>query len=174
MINAPVVWLTGLPGSGKSTLAKFLKEKLRENGYEVEVLESDAVRKEIIPKSAYSQEEREVFYRTLYYLAKKLSEHGVVALIDATANKRCWRERARKEIPFFIEVYVKCSLSTCEKRDPKGIYKKGKEGIYQYVPGLQVPYEEPKNPEIVIDTERLDLEGSKKKVWEEIKKYLKV
>jgi adenylylsulfate kinase len=169
--DVPVVWLTGLPGSGKSTLAQFLKKKLLEEGYRVEVLESDAVRKEIIPHSTYSEKEREVFYHVLIYMAKKFSEHQILTLVDATANKRIWREKARKEIPFFIEVYVKCSLSTCEKRDPKGIYKKGREGVYQSVPGLHVPYEEPRNPNIVIDTEKLTLKEAQEKLWEEIKKH---
>jgi adenylylsulfate kinase len=167
--DVPVVWLTGLPGSGKSTLAQFLRKKLLEEGHRVEVLESDAVRREIIPHSTYSEKEREVFYHVLIYMAKKFSEHQILTLVDATANKRIWREKARKEIPFFIEVYVKCSLSTCEKRDPKGIYKKGREGIYQSVPGLHVPYEEPRNPDIVIDTEKLSLKEAQEKLWEGIK-----
>ncbi len=171
MSDVPVVWLTGLPGSGKSTLAQFLKKKLLEEGYKVEVLESDAVRREIIPHSTYAEKEREVFYRVLTYMAKKFSEHQILTLVDATANKRIWREKAREEIPFFIEVYVKCSLSTCEERDPKGIYKKGREGIYQSVPGLQVPYEEPRNPDIVIDTENLSLKEAQEKLWKEIEKF---
>ncbi len=152
-----VIWLTGIPASGKSTIARKLADKLREKGLKVEILESDEVRKVLTPRPAYTDEERDWFYGVvLIWLAKLLYKHGVCVVIDATAHKRAYREKARQEFgKNFIEVYVKCSIETAMKRDPKGLYKAALEGKIRTLPGLQVPYEESPNPDVVVDTERM-------------------
>ncbi|MDA8431922.1 MAG: adenylyl-sulfate kinase [Nitrospiraceae bacterium] len=151
------IWITGLPGSGKSTVADAFKE-----GHpEFLVLRMDEMRKVVTPAPSYSDAERELLYRSLVFLAKKLSEAGHDVVIDATGNIRRWRKLARELIPGFIEVYLKCGLETCRAREaqrlnthgaPKDIYAKGEQGAP--VPGVNAPYEEPLSPELAIDVER--------------------
>ncbi len=154
------IWITGLPGSGKSTVAEeFIKAY---PGFMI--LRMDAFRKFVTPEPAYTDTERNLVYRALIYFAKVLTGIGYNVIIDATGNRRLWRELARKEISKFIEVYLRCPLEICADREkkrletkdaPKDIYKKGKEGWP--VPGISVPYEEPLNPEIIADTDKESL-----------------
>ena len=150
------VWLTGLPASGKSTVARALASELAVNGVRAAVLESDAVRREITPNADYGEAERDAFYATLAYLARVLVSHGVPVIVDATANRRTYRDRARAAIPRFLEAYVRCPLAVCQARDPKGIYRRGADGTAQNVPGVSAMYEPPLMPEVVIDGERDD------------------
>jgi adenylylsulfate kinase len=150
------VWLTGLPASGKSTVARALAADLAGRGIRAAVLESDAVRRETTPRPKYDDAERDTFYATLAYLARTLVLHGVPVIIDATANRRSFRDRARASIPRFLEVHVRCPIAVCQARDPKGIYRRGTEGTAQDVPGVSAPYEPPLLPEVVVDGERDD------------------
>jgi len=153
-MDGTAVWITGLPGSGKSSLADALK-KIRGDFI---ILRMDELRKIVTPEPAYSESERDMVYRSLVYLAKKLTETGQNVIIDATGNMRKWRELARSLIPRYIEVYLKCPVEECmsrgrSRRDrrgaPKDIYLKGETGWP--VPGVNAPYEEPLSPEIVIE-----------------------
>jgi adenylylsulfate kinase len=148
------VWLTGLPSSGKSTLAAALSTLLAARGVDAAVLESDALRQVLTPNPVYSEEERDGFYRAMAYIGKLLVEHGVPVIFDATANCRAYRDRARREIARFLEVYVDCPLSVCIARDAKGIYKRGQEGATTTVPGLQAAYEPPEQPDLVVRGDR--------------------
>ena len=145
------VWLTGLPASGKSTIARELVRELAARGVRARVLESDAVRREITPRATYGLSERDMFYASLSFAARLLTEHGVPVIVDATANRRAYRDRSRAEIPRFVEVYVRCPLSVCRQRDPKGIYRRGAKGTAPNVPGLSAPYERPLRPEVTVD-----------------------
>ncbi|MBS1112234.1 MAG: Adenylylsulfate kinase [Nitrospirae bacterium] len=151
-----VIWITGLPGSGKSTIALALKE----SGIDAVILQSDEIRKYMTPEPDYSDKEREYVYRAVVFTAMTLHKLRHNVIIDATGNRRSWRELARKSIPNFYEIYLKCSAKVCAEREreriethgaPKNIYEKGKEG--QPVPGINVPYELPESPEIIINTE---------------------
>jgi len=144
------IWITGLPASGKSTLARALKAELGARGVEVAVLESDALRKVVSDHPQYGEEERDGFYRLMAYIGALLVAHGVPVVFDATANLRWYRDRARQQIPRFLEVYVECSLETCIARDPKGIYRQAREGAATSVPGVQAAYEPPQAPEVVV------------------------
>ena len=150
------VWITGLPASGKSTVARALAAELDGKGIRAALLESDAVRREITPRPKYDDTEREAFYATLAYLARVLVLHGVHVIVDATANRRAYRDRAREAIPRFLEVHVRCPLAVCQARDPKGIYRRGVAGTALNVPGVSAPYEPPLAPEVVVDGERDD------------------
>jgi len=158
------VWLTGLPGSGKTTIARELKNILKKHAICAQIVSSDVLRKFVTPNPKYTEEERELVYRAIVFTSKLLTESGVNVIIDATGNRRRFRELARKEIQNFAEAYVKCPLKVCMEREskridkyaPRDIYKKGLEGKSPTVPGLGAPYEEPVNPEIVIDSERLN------------------
>ncbi|KAF0144611.1 MAG: adenylylsulfate kinase [Nitrospirae bacterium] len=166
------LWITGLPGSGKSTLADEIKKAYP--GFIV--LRMDEFRKIVTPKPAYSDEERDIVYRALVYLAKLMTENGHDVIIDATGNLRKWRTLARRLIQKYGEIYLKCSLEVCVKREkkrivtrkaPKGIYKKGAKGWP--VPGLRAPYEEPEKPELVIETDKVSLKESVRLIKELMK-----
>ncbi len=162
-----VLWITGLSGSGKSVIADALKG----NFPDFIILRMDDLRKIVTPEPSYSEGEREIVYRAIVYMAKMLSELGHNVIIDATANRRRWRELARELIKNFVEIYLRCPLDICQQREksrinthfaPKDIYKKGIDG--SPVPGITVPYEEPLNPELILDTDRLAIEEAVAKV----------
>lgn len=153
-----VVWITGLPGSGKSTVAQELKGRVPD----AVILRMDELRTVVTPEPTYSDAERECVYRALVFMAKLLHELGHNVIIDATGNRRSWRGLARSMIPDFFEVYLRCPIEICMRREqervdthdaPRQIYKKGQQGWP--VPGVKVPYEEPEHAEVVIDTERV-------------------
>ena len=164
------VWVTGLPASGKSTMTAALIEKLKALGVNVAVLESDVLRKTFTPKPRYDEEEREIFYRSMLYVGQLLTQHRVSVIFDATANRRAYRAAARAVIPHFLEVFLDSPLSICMARDPKGIYKKGREGAASTVPGLQSRYEPPENPELVIQGGEETPESGAQKVIEALLK----
>jgi len=126
-------------------------------GIKVQVLESDELRRVLTPKPKYTEEERDWFYGVMAWIGWLLVRNGVNVIFDATANKRAYRERARRLIGpgRFMEVYVRCPLEVCMARDVKGIYKLALEGKASTVPGLQVPYEEPLRPDVVVDTSEM-------------------
>jgi len=164
------IWLTGLPASGKTTIANELKKNLNKMNINAQILDSDELRKILTPKPTYSLEERDWFYSVLVYIAKLLYENDVNVIIAATGNKRAYRDLARKEIKNFIEIYVKCDLEICMKRDKKGIYELAKKGLTSTVPGIQDPYEEPLNPDLILDTTMLNPEECTRLIIEFLEK----
>src|SRR3990172_335407 len=151
MKNGFVVWLTGLPGSGKTTIARELEPKLREMGWPVEVLDGDEIRQNLSKGLGFSREDRETHLKRVTYVAKLLSRNGVAVIAAFISPYWSIREYVRKETTNFLEVYVKCSVETCAQRDPKGLYKKADSGEIKNLTGPQDVYEEPLNPDIVID-----------------------
>jgi len=166
------IWITGLPASGKSTIAKALTKKLAEQGVKVQILESDELRRVLTPKPSYTEEERDNFYRALTYIGRLLVNNGVNVIFDATANKRKYRDEARKHIKRFLLVYAKCPLKVCMERDPKGIYKAALEGRATTVPGLQVEYEEPEEAEVVVETDKEQPEEAVAKILRRARELL--
>ncbi len=173
------IWITGLPGSGKSTIARKLKQKLDYLNVKSYIISSDALRKIATPKPKYTEEEREIIYGALVYAAKVLVENGINVIIDATGNRRRYREKARNTINRFMEVYLKCPLSICIERErkrletymaPRRIYEKAFTGESKTVPGIGAPYEEPINPEVVIETDRVGPDEAAEIILREIKK----
>lgn len=153
------VWITGLPGSGKTTIAREVANRLKDR--KLKVLQLDEIRAVVTPHPRYTEEERDIVYSFLAYTAKVLTECGINVIIDATANRKRYRQLARTLIPRFAEVYVSCSLETCMQREagrraefaPKEIYMKAKtQGAA--VPGVNVDYEATEHPEVIIDSER--------------------
>jgi adenylylsulfate kinase len=168
-----VIWITGLPGSGKSTVA----DEIKKYHPEFVILRMDELRKVVTPEPTYSDSERDIVYRALIYLAKEIAELGHNVIIDATGNLRKWRQLARHLIPGYGEVYLKCPIELCVEREqrrtvtheaPRNIYKKGAAGWP--VPGTVVPYEEPVNPEITINTDKTSLEEMVSAVEKEMAK----
>ena len=161
--------MTGLPGSGKSTIAKLLKEKFEnEHGRFVEVLDGDEIRKGLSKDLGLSKEDREEHNRRVSYLAKVLSRNGVISIVALISPYKVSRDSARELIgrEKFAEVYIRASLATCEKRDPKGLYAKARRGEITNMTGIQDPYEVPASPEIVVETENVPPEVSASQVVE--------
>jgi adenylylsulfate kinase len=163
--EAFAVWVTGLPASGKSTIVTALTAQLTSRGVDVAVLESDALRQIFTPNPHYDEDERDTFYRQMVYVGALLTRHGVPVIFDATANRRIYRDRARQQIPKFLEVYVDCPLETCMARDPKGIYRKARESAANTVPGLQATYEPPGEPDLVVHADRETPEAAAKRAF---------
>ncbi len=158
-----VVWFTGLPCSGKTTIAKKLMEILQEKGKDVELLDGDTVR-DYIRNKDFSKEGRNKHLRYIALMAKLLAERGVIVLCSFVSPYRENRDFARSICKNFIEVYVKASLDTCIQRDVKGMYKKALNGEIKGFTGIDDPYEEPENPEIVVETDKESVEESVEKV----------
>ena len=168
--QAFAIWITGLPASGKSTIVSALRPQLETLGLIVEILESDAVRKILTPRPTYSQAERDLVYRALAFTGQRLVAHGVTVIFDATASVQAYRDYARREISRFAEVAVDCPLEVCMQRDRKGTYQRGQRGESSTVPGMQVPYESPVNPELRIDTTVVQAADAASRIVELVKK----
>jgi len=163
-----VVWITGLPGSGKTTIARKLEAELKSRGLKVEVFDGDEVRKNLSAELGFSRRDREIHNRRVIYVCKLLARNGVNSIVSLISPYRNVREYARKELPKFVEVYCKCSLEECMRRDPKGLYRKALAGEIANMTGIQDPYEEPTNPEVTIDTEHDPIEHNVEKILEKL------
>ncbi len=170
-----VVWLTGLPGSGKTTIAKKTAEVLRERGYRVEVLDGDEVRRWLSPEAGFTREDRERHLRRVAYVARLLARNGVVVLCSFVSPyrkiRREIREIVEKDAPF-VEIFVKCSVEECIRRDPKGLYKRALRGEIKHMTGISDPYEPPETPELVLDTEKDSVEKNVQMLLDLLDKYL--
>jgi adenylyl-sulfate kinase len=159
-----VVWLTGLPGSGKTTIARGLERELKVRGLKFEVFDGDEVRKSLSKGLGFSKEDRDTHNKRVIYVCKLLTRNGVNAVVSLISPYRSTRAYAREQLPRFVEVYLKCSVEECIRRDPKGLYKKALAGEIDNMTGIQDPYEEPLNPEVVLDTEHDSSEYNIQKV----------
>jgi adenylylsulfate kinase len=172
-----VTWFTGLPGCGKTTIAKLVKAYLLEKGVDVKILQLDEIRKVITPQPKYTDEERDIVYASLAYMAKLLAEARHNVIVDATANRRRYRDLARKLVPAFAEVYIRADIDTCMVREAQRKAEFAPRDIYERavrekapVPGINVDYEEPLAPEIVVDSARTSPDQSARFVAERIEK----
>ncbi len=161
-----VLWLTGLSGCGKSTVATELEKTLFEMGTNVFILDGDNVRHGLNGDLGFSPEDREENIRRIGEVAHLFAEAGVIAITSFISPYRKDRDRARNlnEKGDFIEVHVTAPLSICEERDPKGLYKKARNGTIPEFTGISAPYEEPGNPEITIETDKLNVQQSVDKI----------
>jgi len=159
-----VVWLTGLPGSGKTTIARELERELKVRGLKFEVFDGDEVRKNLSKGLGFSKEDRDTHNKRVIYVCKLLTRNRVNAVVSLISPYRSTRAYAREQLPKFVEVYLKCSVEECIRRDPKGLYKKALAGEISNMTGIQDPYEEPVNPEVVLDTEHDSSEHNIQKV----------
>ena len=169
-MKAPVIWLTGIPGSGKTTLALELKKYYEQKGLPVDILDGDEIRKTLSKDLGFSPEDRKEHNRRVICVAQILAKNGVTTIIPLISPYRDTRNFARKEIQNFVEVWVKASVDECIKRDPKGLYKKALAGEIKNLTGLQAPYEEPQNAELVLETEKHTVEESVNLIVSTLKK----
>ena len=159
-----ILWFTGLSGSGKTTISKALALELKERGCKVEILDGDVIRTNLSKGLGFSKEDRDTNILRIGFVANLLSRNGVVAITAAISPYRAIRDEVRAIEPNFVEIYVKASLEVCESRDVKGLYAKARAGEIKGFTGIDDPYEEPLNPEIICDTDRESVADSVKTV----------
>lgn len=161
------VWLTGWSGAGKTTIAMGLEEELKKRNCEhVQRLDGDIVREVLCSDLGFSKEDRNENIKRATFVAELLSRNGVATLVSFISPYRDLREHARNKCNNFIEVYVKCDRDTLIKRDVKGLYKKALGNEISDFTGISAPYEEPLNPELVLDTSEEEIAESIGKVIE--------
>ena len=157
-----IMWFTGLSAAGKSTLANALNKEFHDMHIHGYVLDGDNIRHGLNKDLGFSPEDRKENIRRIGEVAKLFVDGGMVALTAFISPYREDRQQVRELVKEdeFIEVFVKCDLTVCEERDPKGIYKKAREGKIKQFTGISAPYEEPEKAEIIIDTVKYTVEES--------------
>lgn len=153
-----VLWFTGLSGAGKTTTARELAQQLKSRGCRVEMLDGDELRETICKGLGFSKEDRMENIRRIVYVSKLLARNGIFVLVSAITPYREMREYARAEIDQYVEIFVDCPLSECERRDVKGLYARARRQEIQRFTGISDPYETPVQPEITINTATQSIE----------------
>ena len=157
-----ILWFTGLPGSGKSTLAIELESQLFQEGTQVYVLDGDNIRQGLSSDLGFSPTDRTENIRRIGEVGTLFADAGFIVITAFISPYRKDRELARQVAgDFFNEIYIKADVTTCEKRDPKGHYKLARTGKIQQFTGVSAPYEEPNNPEMIVDTNNQSVEQCK-------------
>ncbi|KAF1681082.1 adenylyl-sulfate kinase [Bacillus mexicanus] len=172
--KSSILWLTGLSGSGKSTIANAAARELFEQGYQVIVLDGDNIRHGLNKDLGFSDEDRKENIRRIGEVAKLFVQQGTIVITAFISPFREDREQVRQLVAAgeFNEIYIKCDLDICEQRDPKGLYKKARNGEIPFFTGIDSPYEEPKAPELVLDSGQQDREACKNQLIEFVKQKL--
>jgi len=160
--RSALLWFTGLSGSGKSTLAHAVEARLFKMGVRSYVLDGDNIRTALNKDLGLGPEDRKENIRRIAEVAKLMVDAGILVFAAFIAPYRESRQFVRElmeKLPYY-ECYVKCSLETCESRDPKNLYKRARAGEIKNMTGIGSPYEEPETPDLIIETDRLSLEQS--------------
>jgi len=168
--NGLVIWFTGLSGSGKSTIASGVEKELVARKIAEYWLDGDSLRCGLNSDLGFSEQDRNENIRRFAEVAALFKDAGIIVLVSAISPFKEMRDFARIKVggSGLIEVYVKAELTTCVKRDTKGLYKKARTGEIANFTGISSPYEEPENPDLVIDTDALTIEESVRLVLKEI------
>ena len=161
-----VIWFTGLPSSGKSTLANEVEKRLISTGIRTYILDGDNVRTGLCKDLGFSEEDRAENIRRIGEVSKLFVDAGCIVLSAFVSPYRRDRDAVRDlvEDGEFVEVFVKCPVEVCEERDVKGLYKKAREGVIKGFTGIDDPYEEPLNAEIIIETDNMSLEDGVERI----------
>ncbi|AFZ21095.1 adenylyl-sulfate kinase [Allocoleopsis franciscana] len=165
------LWFTGLSGSGKTTIAKAVEHELKARHCKVEMLDGDIVRTNLSKGLTFSKQDRDINVRRIGFVANLLSRNGVVAITAAISPYRAIRNEIREMTQSFMEVYVNAPLEVCESRDVKGLYALARSGEIKNFTGIDDPYEEPLNPEVICYTAKESIEESVGKVIAELERY---
>ena len=162
--NGFTIWFTGLPCSGKSTISEILAETIRGERGMVEILDGDVIRTNLSKGLGFSREDRETNLKRIAFVCALLSRNGVPNIAAAISPFQNCREYARESIGNYVEVYTRCSLETCIERDVKGMYKKALAGEIKGFTGVDDPFDDPENPEVICDTDQETPEESTAKI----------
>ncbi|TFG30108.1 adenylyl-sulfate kinase [Candidatus Thorarchaeota archaeon] len=157
------IWLTGLSGSGKTTIAQKLAEILKPTRY-IELMDGDEIRKGLSRDLGFSKEDRNEHNKRVIFCSKLLSRNGVIVVVALISPYRETRAYAKETIPNTIEVFVKAPLEVCMTRDPKGLYQKALAGEIKNFTGIDDPYEEPLEPDLIVETDKETVEESVTKI----------
>jgi adenylylsulfate kinase len=170
--RSAILWFTGLSGSGKSTLAHAVEDRLHRRGCRCFVLDGDNVRHGLCGDLAFSVPDRQENIRRIGEVAKLFMEAGTIVLTAFISPYRADRRRARAlvEKGDFLEIYCNALIDVCEARDVKGIYKKARAGQIAEFTGISSPYEVPEQPDLIVETGRLDLDECVSQVMEELER----
>lgn len=171
--KSAVIWFTGLSGSGKSTISVELEKALFNNQIHTYRLDGDNVRHGLNRNLGFSPEDRKENIRRIGEVSKLMVDAGLITVTAFISPYKSDREAVRQllDTDDFIEVYTQCSLSECENRDPKGLYKKVRSGEIAEFTGVNAPYEAPTQPEIILDTETLSVEASVSKIMDYLQQH---
>ena len=171
--KSAVIWFTGLSGSGKSTISVELEKALFNHKIHTYRLDGDNVRHGLNRNLGFSPEDRKENIRRIGEVSKLMVDAGLITVTAFISPYKSDREAVRQllDTDDFIEVYTQCSLSECENRDPKGLYKKVRNGEIAEFTGVNAPYEAPTQPEIVLDTETLSVEASVSKIMDYLQQH---
>ena len=171
-----VIWFTGLSGAGKTTIATQVEHRLFQEGYATYLLDGDNIRHCLNSDLGFCNSDRIENLRRIIEVAVLLKDAGLITLVSCISPFSVSREEARFKIGHdnFIEVYVKADINTCARRDTKGLYKRAKQGLIKDFTGLSSPYEEPSNPNIIIDTTLLTIDECKQSVVQELFNHQKI
>lgn len=165
------LWFTGLPSSGKSTIARLLERHFRKHKIRTELLDGDVIRTNLNKGLGFSKEDRDTNIKRVGFVCQLLTRNDVAAIVSVVSPYRETRDAVRRTIGSFVEVYVKTSVSECEKRDVKGLYKKARAGEITGFTGVDDPYEEPLHAEVVCETEKETPEESLAKVLKALETF---
>jgi adenylylsulfate kinase len=164
-----VIWFTGLSGSGKTTLATLLEQHLRQRGFKCCLLDGDVVRKGLNKDLGFSDADRRENLRRIAEVSRLMIDSGLVVIAAFVSPYEADRQMVREIVgPGFMEVFVSCSLAVCEQRDTKGLYKKARSGEIKNFTGIDSPYQNPKNPDVVLETDRYSIEECMKELIEKV------
>jgi len=166
------LWFMGRPAAGKSTLASRVEDRLVDRGYQIENLDGDEIRKHLHPDLGFSREDRRTNNRRTAYIAKLLNRNDIPVIVGMITPFRDSQEQARDIVENegeFILIYVKCSVEAAEERDPKGLYEQARKGKIEKFTGINHPFQEPLNPDIVVDTEEQSIEEGVEHVLRQLK-----
>jgi adenylylsulfate kinase len=161
-------WFTGLPCSGKTTIADGVAEVLRGRDLKVERLDGDIVRKGLTSDLGFSKEDRDENIKRVTYVAKLLTRNDVAVLATFVSPYLERRAKTREEIGDFVEIYTRCPVEICIERDDKGMYKKAIAGEIKNFTGIDDPYEEPEDPKLILDTDKMSVEECVQKVLDKL------
>ncbi|MEM1724663.1 MAG: adenylyl-sulfate kinase [Thermoplasmata archaeon] len=169
-----VLWFTGLPSSGKSTIAHAVEFELYKKGFRTYTFDGDNIRHGLCSDLGFSEKDREENLRRIAEVVKLFIDAGIIVLAAFVSPLKKHREMVKAIIGEgdFIEIYCRCPVEICEKRDPKGLYRKARNGEIKDYTGISAPYEEPENPDLILDTHLLDVEEAVKKVLSLVEKKL--
>lgn len=168
-IKPSVIWLTGLSGSGKTTIANHLMKRLKEKSVVPVILDGDEIR-HAIKLQGFDEDSRKKHNLNVGYIASLFEKQGNIVIVSLISPYDDTRNEIRKMCSNFIEVYVSTDIEICIKRDPKGLYKKAQSGELKDFTGVSAPYYPPLNPEIILDTDNLNVNESASLIIDFLKK----